>query len=72
METFSCMAFHDWERTQTIKVKDKITLLDASLTKRAWWNSVMDAYHVMMPIMNVIRNLDARAPKLGRYGCNGG
>ena len=26
----------------------------------------MDAYHVMMPVMYAIRNLDARAPNLGK------
>ena len=35
--TFTWMAFHDWE---SIKVKEKIIVLNASLTKRAWWNRV--------------------------------
>ena len=60
------MAFHDWESTQTIKVKEKIEVLNASLTKRAWWNSEMDMNHVMMPLMYAMRNLDARARDLGK------
>ena len=66
MATFACMAFHDWESTQTLKIKEKITVLNVSLTKRDWWNSVMDAYHVMMPVMYAIHNLDAGDPNLGK------
>ena len=57
---------NDCESTQVVKVKEKIKVLNALLTKRAWWNNVMDMYHVMMPIMYAICNLDARAPNLGK------
>ena len=57
-ETFTCMAFHEWQSNQPENVKEKIKLLKSSLAKKAWWNSVMDAYHVMMPVMYAIRNLD--------------
>ena len=60
------MAFHEWQSNQPEKVKEKIKLLKSSLAKKAWWNSVMDAYHVMMPVMYAIRNLDQRAPNLGK------
>ena len=60
------MAFHEWQSNQPKKVKEKIKLLKSSLAKKAWWNSVMDAYHVMMLVMYAIRNLDQRAPNLGK------
>ena len=36
------------------------------LTRKSWWGGAIDAYHVMMPVMYAIRNLDQRAPNLGK------
>lgn len=66
VETFSCMDFHEWEKEQTENIKEKVKGLKASLNKSAWWKSVVDAYHVMMPVMYAIRNLDQRSPNLGK------
>lgn len=66
IHTFTCMEFHDWESTQSGKVREKIKVLKTTLQKKNWWNGVMDAYHVMMPVMYAIRNLDQRSPTLGK------
>ena len=34
IETFACMAFHDWECTQNAKVREKIVELKASMNKK--------------------------------------
>ena len=60
------MTFNDWECTQNAKVREKIVELKASMNKKTWWKDVIDAYHVMMPVMYAIRNLDQKAPNLGK------
>ena len=66
VETFSCMTFHEWECTQNEKIRSKVAMLRTSLNKTAWWKSVVDAYHVMMPVMYAIRILDQKVPNLGK------
>ena len=58
------MAFHDWECTQNAKVRENIVELKASMNKKTWWKGVIDAYHVMMPVMYAICNLDQKALNL--------
>ena len=59
------MAFHDWECTQAPTIIERVSFLKSFLKRNAWWKSVMDAYHVMMPIMFAICVLDQRIPNIG-------
>ena len=51
METFSCMAFHDWEDGDLERVKEKINYILQTLGKEKWWKDVKSAYRIMMPMM---------------------
>ena len=66
IDTFNCTAFDDWQLDQVERVKEKIAHLRGSINKPIWWRSVMDVYHIMMPVMFAICNLDQRAPNLGK------
>ena len=58
------MAFHDWECTQNAKFKEKAAKLKVAMNKKTWWKSVIYAYHVMMPVMYAICNLNQKTPNL--------
>ena len=60
------MAFHDWECTQPPTTIERVAFLKSLLKRNAWWKSVIDAYHVMMPVIFTIRVLDQRTPNLGK------
>ena len=62
METFVCASFAEWEVTQNERVKNKVAHVRGLLSNRQFWDSVGDVYHVMMPIMLSLRQLDTRLP----------
>ena len=66
IDTFNCTSFNEWQEEQSERVKEKIVLLRGFISKPTWWRGVMDVYHVMMPVMFAVRNLDQRAPNLGK------
>ena len=51
-------------------MKEKNAHLQAFLNKQSWWKSVIDVYHVMLPVMYAIHNLDQKAPNLGKVWMN--
>ena len=66
IDTINCTSFYEWKQGQLEQVKEKATHLQAFLYKQSWWKSVIDVYHVMMPVMYTIHNLDQKAPNLGK------
>ena len=58
VETFTWMAFHDWEDDESDSAKEKINHIRSDLGKERWWKDVASAYHVMMPVMYAIRYMD--------------
>lgn len=66
METFVCGPFTEWETDQPQLVKAKVTRLRNDIASRVFWDEVGDVYHVMMPVVFALRQLDCRAPNIGK------
>lgn len=66
METFVCAPFADWETSQNERVKSKVTDVRSLLSNRQFWDSVGDSYHVMMPIMLALRQMDSASANIGK------
>lgn len=66
METFVCGPFSEWEASQSEYIKVKILSLRENISSKVFWDDVGDAYHVMMPIIFALRQLDSRAPNIGK------
>ena len=66
METFVSAPFSEWEADQTEYVKVKILSLRNDIASKVFWDEVGDAYHTMMPIIFALRQLDSRAPNIGK------
>lgn len=66
LETFVCASFYEWEADQTEAVKAKIVRLRNDVPSRVLWDEVGDAYHVMMSVILALRQLDSRAPNIGK------
>ena len=66
VETFTCMAFHDWEDDESNSAKEKINHIRSDLGKERWWKDVASAYHVMMPVMYAIRYMDQSVANMGK------
>ena len=65
VETFTCMAFHDWEDDESDSSKEKINI-HSDLGKERWWKDVASAYHVMMPVMYAIHYMDQSVANMGK------
>ena len=59
-------SFFEWEADQTEYVKIKILSLRNDIASKVFWDEVGDAYHTMMPIIFALRQLDSRAPNIGK------
>ena len=66
IETFSCQSFYDWEADETNARKRKISAMRSTLNKEKWWKSVIDAYHVMIPVMYAISAMDQSVANVGK------
>ena len=66
METFVSAPFFEWKADQTEYVKVKILSLRNDIASKVFWDEVGDAYHTMMPIIFALRQLDSRAPNIGK------
>ena len=66
VETFTCMAFHDWEDDESDSAKEKINHIRSDLGKERWWKDVASAYHVMMPVMYAICYMDQSVATMGK------
>ena len=66
-QSFSCQMFVEYEADEKQEsVMTKVASIHQAINKDKWWKGVEDAYHVMMPVMYAIRNLDQRATDLGK------
>ena len=52
------LILYDWEADETDARRGKISTMCTTLNKEKWWRSVVDAYHVMMPVMYAIHAMD--------------
>ena len=60
IDTINCTSFYEWQHGQPEQVKEMAAHLQAFLNKQSWWKSVIDVYHIMMPVMYAIHNLDQK------------
>ena len=66
LETFVCAPFSEWEVSQSLLLKGKIQILRDDIASKAFWDDVGDVYHVMMPVMLALRQIDCKAPNMGK------
>ena len=66
LETFVCASFSEWEATQTAAIKEKILDHQNLLADNHFWDEMVDVYHVMMPIIFALRQLDTKLPNIGK------
>ena len=65
-DTFSCIAFQEWESGESDKVKTKVADIRRNMCKEKWWKDMASVYHVMMPIMYGICCMDQSVANIGR------